>query len=367
MKNKKTAPRLETKAQAAMKKYGMATQFALVGFSGGADSTALMCFLTEAVSGARVAAVHVNHGIRGVDSDADEEFCRVFCAERGIEFHAVHIDVIAACRGVAVEETARKMRYAALFDLAKKLGADAIALAHTASDNAETALFNVSRGCGISGLGIPPVREENGIKIIRPLILATRGEIIEYLSEKGVSFVTDKTNYDEKYTRNFIRQSIVPELEKVNSQAVKNISALSERARVDEDFIDGFASFCFERGEASDISKLRAFHPAVRSRVLMKASRAAGAGTLSFVHIEALEKLVKTGKSGDRCELPGDISALVADGKLRFQKNGDRADGGDYSLAVSGGTAFPCRLKSPISAATGGSTARSCRKASLRR
>lgn len=338
MKNNQAAPRLETKAQAAMKKYGMAPQFALVGFSGGADSTALMCFLTEACGNVRVAAVHVNHGIRGADADADEEFCRAFCAERGIEFHAVHIDVIAACRGVAVEETARKMRYAALSDMAKKLGADAIALAHTAGDNAETALFNMSRGCGISGLGIPPVREENGIKIIRPLILATREEILEYLSKKGVSFVTDKTNYDEKYTRNFLRQSVVPELEKVNAQAIKNIAALSERARVDEDFIDVFASFCFERGEASDISKLRAFHPAVLSRVIMKAARAGGAGTLSFVHVEAVEKLIKTGKSGDRCDLPGDVSALVADGKLRFVKSGAKTDNiTDYSFPVADG------------------------------
>lgn len=337
-KNEKP-PRLETKARAAMKKYDMAPTFALVGFSGGADSTALMCFLTEALKTVRVAAVHVNHGLRGADADADEEYCRSFCERRGIEFYTVHIDVLSACHGVAVEETARKMRYASLIEKAKELGADAIALAHTAGDSAETALFNMSRGCGISGLGIPPVREEDGIKIIRPLIQATRNEILEYLAAKGVSFVTDKTNYDEKYTRNFIRQSVVPSLEKVNAQAIKNISALSDRARVDEEFIDGFAREYVLRSNALVINNLRALHPSVLCRVIMKAARAAGAGTLSFVHIEAVEKLIASGQSGDTCDLPGDAKALIADGKLKFLHGGAKAPAKteDYSIDVGGG------------------------------
>lgn len=328
---------LEKKAKLAINKYGMTARRAVVGFSGGADSTALLDFMSNLIGRENVVAVHVNHGLRGADADADEAFCREFCEKENIGFVAVHIDVRAECGDSAIEETARKMRYAALCEKAREEGADAIALAHTASDNAETALFNMSRGCGISGLGIPPVRDEGGIKIIRPLILASRGDVLEYLDEKGLTFVTDKTNFDEKYTRNFIRQNIVPKLENVNAQAVKNISSLSERARVDESFIDGFASEYVSRNDAMEIKNLSILHPAVLCRVIMKAAHAAGAATLSLVHIEATENLILSGKSGDEIELPGGAKALVADGALRFVKNGSTRSVDDFSFELSGG------------------------------
>lgn len=334
---KSGATPLEKKAKLAMEKFGMAPRRVVVGFSGGADSTALLNFLAETLGADNVVAVHVNHGLRGTDADADEEFCRELCEKESIRFIAVHIDVRTECGGVAIEETARKMRYAALIKAARDEEADAIALAHTSGDNAETALFNMARGCGISGLGIPPVREESGIKIIRPLILASRGDVLGYLSEKGLSFVTDKTNFDEKYTRNFIRKNIVPELEKVNAQALKNISSLSERARVDEDFIDGFAKEYVLRPGAMETKNLSILHPAVRCRVIMKAAHASGAATLSLVHIGGVEDLILSGKSGDKLNLPGGVSALVADGKLRFVKGGETRvkPSGEYSISLT--------------------------------
>ncbi|MBR7083394.1 MAG: tRNA lysidine(34) synthetase TilS [Clostridia bacterium] len=328
---------LEKKANLAIKKYGMTARCAVVGFSGGADSTALLGFMTDLLGRENVVAVHVNHGLRGDDADADEAFCRELCEKKGVAFHAVHIDVRAECGDSAVEETARKMRYAALIDKARECGADAIALAHTASDNAETVMFNVARGCGISGLGIPPVRDESGIKIIRPLILVTRDEVIEYLGKKELSFVTDKTNFDTKYTRNFIRTNVIPEIAKVNAQAVKNISALSQRARVDEDFIDNFACEYVSRADADKLKNLRALHPAVLCRVIMKTAAVGGAGTLSFVHIEAVENLIMSGKSGDAIEIPGGVKALVADGSLRFVAGGAARKVEDFAFKLSGG------------------------------
>lgn len=314
----------------------MTARRAVVGFSGGADSTALLCFLTDALGRENVVAVHVNHGLRGADADADEAFCRGFCKKNGIAFDAVKIDVRSECGDTAIEETAREMRYAALIGKAREKDADSVALAHTSSDNAETMIFNIARGCGISGLGIPPVREESGIKIIRPLILASRGDVLSYLEKRGLSFVTDMTNFDEKYTRNFIRQSVLPNVEKVNAQAVKNMSALSRRARVDEEFIDKFACEYVSRTDADKLKDLRALHPAVLCRVIMKSAARSGAGTLSFVHIEAVEKLITSGKSGDAIELPGCVSALVADGRLRFVTDFARDDG-DYSIPVASG------------------------------
>ena len=328
---------LEKKANLAINKYGMTARRAVVGFSGGADSTALLGFMTDLIGRDNVVAVHVNHGLRGADADADESFCRELCEKENVKFHAVHVDVRAACGDVAIEETARKMRYAALIDKAREESADAIALAHTASDNAETVIFNMARGCGISGLGIPPIRDEDGIKIIRPLILATRGEVLEYLGSKDLSFVTDKTNSDTKYTRNFIRKNVVPEIAKVNAQTVKNISALSRRARVDESFIDSFAAEYIGRRDAMRLDDLRALHPAVLCRVIMKAAVRGGASALSFVHIEAVENLILSGKSGDAIELPGGVDALVADGMLRFVAGGATRSVDDFAFKLSGG------------------------------
>lgn len=329
---------LEKKAKLAMKKYDMAARRAVVGFSGGADSTALLCFMADVLGRENIVAVHVNHGLRGDDADADEEFCRSFCERENISFCAVRVDVRAVCGDAAIEETARKMRYAALCDKARESDADAIALAHTSSDNAETLIFNAARGCGISGLGIPPTRDEGGIKIIRPLILATRDDVIGYLNQKNLTFVTDKTNFDTKYSRNFIRKNVVPEIEKINAQAVKNMTALSERARADESFIDGVASEYAERADAMKLENLRTLHTSVLCRVIMKKAAAGGAGTLSYVHLGAVENLITAGKSGDVIELPGGVKALVADGELRFV-TGDAPTKvrSDYSFELSSG------------------------------
>lgn len=343
---------LEKKAKKAVEKYGIKPRNTVVGFSGGADSTALLCFLTSLWGRENVTAVHVNHHIRGADADADASFCRDFCNARGIPFFCADVDVLSECGGSSVEEAARKLRYRALFDTAARIGADAIALAHTASDNAETFIFNASRGCGISGLGIPPTREENGVLIFRPLIECTRGDVEEYIKEKGLPHVTDKTNFDTRYSRNFIRAEVIPKIEKINSGAVENICELSQRARTDEEFIDGFAGEYMLGDGAYSLKALRALHPAVLSRVLMKMAAKVGS-TPSYAHIQALIKLISSGKTGDILELPDGCSATLADGNLRFFGRGEALpDVGEYSLDASRGVkadalGFEVRLDAP--------------------
>ncbi|MBO4429518.1 MAG: tRNA lysidine(34) synthetase TilS [Clostridia bacterium] len=333
----KNAEALPEKARLAIEKFKMRPNKTLVGFSGGADSTALLHFLVGLWGKDAVAALHVNHGIRGENADRDEENCRAFCLARGIEFHAEKVDVPAESGGAAIEETARRLRYAALVKTAKEIGADAVALAHTADDNAETFIFNVSRGCGISGLGIPPVRDLNGLKLIRPLIYCAREDVMEYVKANSLPYVTDETNADEKYSRNYIRKNIIPPLSKLNGGALKNVSALSDRARDDEDFIDGFAEAYMRRDGAYSSRSLRALHPAVLSRVLMKMAAKVGS-TPSYTHIRALEKLISSGKTGDEVKLPDGCSAVVADGKLRFFGRGEGLpDAEEYSFDASRG------------------------------
>ena len=185
----------------------------LVALSGGADSTALLLSLREL--GYPVRAFHLNHCLRGAESDRDEAFCRRLCEKLGVELTVERVDIAAAAGDSAVEETARRIRYARLEHAAH--GAK-IAVAHNADDNLETMLFHLVRGTGAKGLtGIPPVRG----RIIRPLIEVERREIEAFLRERGQDFVTDSTNADTAYTRNRLRQEVVPVLRELNPQAAQ--------------------------------------------------------------------------------------------------------------------------------------------------
>ena len=163
----------------------------LAALSGGADSVALLCVLREL--GYPVRAFHLNHCLRGAESDRDEAFCRALCARLGVELTVGRVDVAAAAReqGRGVEETARRIRYARLQQAAQ---GQKIATAHTADDNLETVLFHLVRGTGPKGLaGIPPVRGQ----VIRPLLDVGRAQIEAYLAAIGQEYVTDSSNTDE--------------------------------------------------------------------------------------------------------------------------------------------------------------------------
>ena len=174
----------------------------LVALSGGADSTALL--LSLQACGCELAAAHLNHCLRGSESDRDEDFVRALCARLGVPLTVERADVRAhaAAQGCGIEEAARSLRYAFLERAADAVGADWIATAHTADDNLETVLFHLTRGTGTRGMaGIPPRRG----RIIRPLLGATRTEIEAYLAGKGEPYVTDSSNLTDAHTRNRIR------------------------------------------------------------------------------------------------------------------------------------------------------------------
>ena len=160
MKKNKTKTVLE-KMNRLSKRYGFYQSGGktLVGFSGGADSVTLLHALYSTLGKDRIAAVHINHMLRGDEADADEAFCRDFCQEREIPFLSRKIDVSAICGGSAFEETARNVRYRVFEEAAEAFNCSTVSLAHTASDHLETVLFYLCRGTGASGLsGIPPKR-----------------------------------------------------------------------------------------------------------------------------------------------------------------------------------------------------------------
>ena len=166
--------------------------------SGGADSVAMLHILSRLADtlGISVCAVHVNHGLRGEESDTDEAFVCEFCETLGIELHVQRLSLTLEH---SIEETARELRYQAFFDTADLLSCNRIATAHTENDNAETVLLHLARGSGLHGLtGIPAVRG----RIIRPLILTSRAEVLEYLRENSLSYREDSSNASVEFSRN---------------------------------------------------------------------------------------------------------------------------------------------------------------------
>lgn len=219
----------------------------VVGFSGGADSTCLLQALwgLRGLLKIRLFAVHVNHGLRGEESLRDEQFCRNMAGELGVPFavFAVSVREKAAAKGLSLEEAGRVLRYAALEQVRAELeaghmpqafslsgtkpcmeggtGRCLIASAHHADDQAETILFHLLRGSGLRGLS--GMEAKRGA-LIRPLLCMTRAEILSWLTEQNIPYVTDSTNLCDDYTRNFLRNRILPELcSGVNARAAQHI------------------------------------------------------------------------------------------------------------------------------------------------
>lgn len=281
----------------------------LVALSGGADSVALL-YALRALS-YPVRAFHLNHCLRGAESERDEAFCRTLCARLGVELTVERLDVAAVAReqGNGVEETARRMRYARLHDAAHD---EKIATAHTADDNLETVLFHLVRGTGLKGMaGIPPVRGQ----IIRPLLRVDRTQVEEYLASIGQDYVTDSTNADDTYTRNRIRHTVAPALRAIQPSAAQAAARLGDLLRQDEDCLDGLAQECMAQAArpdgAWDIAPLQRVHPAVRARALrqMLARDGMPLRDLSAQHIFALEQLLDSQKPSARCTLPHGFTA----------------------------------------------------------
>lgn len=288
----------------------------LCAVSGGADSMCLTHYLYEnrCLFGIEVVAAHYEHGLRGEESMRDCRFVEEYCHDRGICLYIGHGDVKAYAQenGLGTEEAARILRYDFLESCAKEHGCDRIATAHNADDNAETVIFNLTRGTGTAGLrGIPPVRGN----IVRPLLGATRDEIEEYLRQNGIDHVEDSSNASDDYTRNVIRHSVMPVLRGINGGFSAGVGRTSELLRRDEDCLSqlacSFIDECFD-DESIDCRSLLSQPEAVSSRVIRTL---AGSG-LSMEHIDAVLRFA-SGTELAYLDLPG-IRLRREQGRLYF-------------------------------------------------
>lgn len=308
--------KVEYTIENTIKKYDMLScgDKVLVAVSGGADSMLLLNFLITVRDkyGITLAAAHVEHGIRGEDSITDAEFVEDFCRSHNVEFHLLSINAPeeAKANKIGVEEYSRKRRY----EFFNSIECDKIATAHNLTDNVETALFRLARGSGLKGMcGIPPVRD----KIIRPLIDVSSAEIREYCNKHNISYRTDATNFDNDYSRNYIRNEIIPSFAEISGDFINNAAAFISDAREDMSFIEKSAEKaylkCCDDGRLRK-SDTKVLDISVAKRVLQKYFSDYNV-TLDRVHLNSILCLLD--KSG-RVQIKGDIFA-VADGEfLRF-------------------------------------------------
>lgn len=292
----------------------------VIGLSGGADSVCLLMVLKGYIEKkhlqTELCAVHVNHGIRQEAGD-DEEFARALCERMGVSFTAYHIDAIELAKqlGMSVEEAGRKERYRIFNEECQGCNAR-IAVAHHMNDQAETVLMNLARGTSLKGIGgIRPVRDN----IIRPLLSVTRAEVEAVLKEYGQNYVTDTTNLCNDYTRNSLRNVVIPYMtEKVNAHTVENIANAAEELQKNFDFIEAEADKAYEKHVQEETTDKRdtvvlrlcgtefaVLHEVIRKRVIYRAVYALTqtAKDIYKVHVNAVDELVAkpVGSSADIC------------------------------------------------------------------
>lgn len=295
----------------------------LAGVSGGADSVCLFFLLKKMQEEIpfHLTVMHVNHNLRK-NADKDEEFVQKLCREYQVPFVKVRVDVplLIKEKGLSVEEAARIARYDAFVKQAyiieeKRKKTVKLAVAHHENDQAETVLFHLFRGCSLTGLrGMKPVRKEDNLTLIRPLLCVGREEIVEFIQSQGLSYVTDETNMDNQYSRNRIRNQLLPMAEQfICPKTVGHIAKTAEDIGMIEEFLD---SICQREYESVVVVKEKEnlriaclnfdkMHNYLKREILYRAiSQLAGVKKdIARVHIEALMRLFDS-QVGSRIDLP---------------------------------------------------------------
>jgi tRNA(Ile)-lysidine synthase len=326
--------------------------YVLCGCSGGADSVALLLLLGELreTLGITLEAVCVEHGIRGEESKEDARFVEELCSSYRIPCRVYPVDAPGYAREhrLGLEESARLLRYEAFGKRAEQLreqgiGAVKLALAHHMEDNAETMLFMLSRGSGLSGLcGIAPVRTEGELLLIRPLLWAERSQIENYLQQKGQSYRTDSTNEDQSYSRNRIRRKILPELETVNEKAVSHMSRTAEQLREIREYLEQEIESREQRlavyrdgAWSVETAALLELPAAIQKGVIRSGiCRVAGSRKdIAAVHVEDVVSLLGK-QSGRKISLPYGVEARIQYGTLRLEKarRSQKQDSVDFAV-----------------------------------
>lgn len=323
-----------------------AEKLLLVGVSGGTDSLALLHILAalRARLGLRLHAATLDHGLRGDAGAADARFVVAAAQALGVPVSAGCADVraLAAERGLGIEAAARLARYDYLASVAREIGAQHVAVAHNADDQAETVLFHLLRGASLSGLAgmsaAAPLPGHPDLTLIRPLLTVPRVDLEAYCRAHDLQPRHDLTNEDTSYTRNRLRRELLPYLREYVPQLDRRLLQLAEIAALEDDFADQALHAAIDTyviHSADWIALPRkvfiTLHPALQRRFVVWAARQLGADDAGYVHVTAAVRLALHGEVGGRAQLKRGIQfrvthdAVVMELQSRQQKPADMA------------------------------------------
>lgn len=305
----------------------------IIAVSGGGDSISLLWLCSKFYHG-YVTAVHVNHGIRGSDSDEDENFTREFASHLNVEFYARHIDVPNdRMKGESIESSARRLRLRELCIMARELNADSIMTGHNRDDLAETVLFNILRGTGIRGsVGMNESSEIDGIKFYRPLLGLRREFLRDILRVRNISWREDRTNNDDSYTRNFIRLNLLPLItERINSSSVEHLARFGEEMRAlrlhEDKMSNELLNTCIELESplVLDRRKMRTLDDTQIALVIREAGRRLSLRTLSHKRCIELARLIRKPENFI-FQWNGDMTVKSMKGRIYLRGKNDTDD-----------------------------------------
>ena len=306
----------------------------VLGLSGGPDSVALLLFLLKLKNKytLRICAAHLNHNLSSARSSGHEAFSEKLARRLSVPFYkkSVNVTLAALRHGQSLEEAGRAERYRFFTSVAKKTGSNKIVTAHTLDDQAETVLMRAARGCGLRGLsGIPVKRTEGAFQIIRPLIGVSKKDILAFLKKTGQLFYQDPSNFKDVYTRNRVRNHLIPWVEKnLNPQVKQGLSDLGEICAETQNLVDDLSERalknCLKRKTKHEIrldtARLGRLHPAVCSEVIYRAMGLLRGGRARFAspHITAVRDLLLSKAKNPQTHLPGSMIAVKKTGTLRI-------------------------------------------------
>jgi len=288
-----------------------------VALSGGPDSVALLRILTllQDIYGLYLVAAHVNHGLRGKESDRDEAFVKDLGAAMDVPVERISVPVqeIRRHEGGSIEEVCRRERYRFLDEVSRREGLHRIALGHTLNDQAETVVMRFLRGSGTEGLkGMRPVRDG---RYIRPFLEVQREEVLTFLDREGMTYVTDSSNLDSTYLRNSIRGELIPVLrDRYNDRLMENMGRMSDILREEDDYLEGSVLSILSQWHISPdatvfalpVMPFNTLHCAMQRRVVKFILNRVSfqEGGIGYAHIEAVRCLMAGNRPQGVLDLP---------------------------------------------------------------
>jgi len=325
---------MKNKVIGTIKKYNLIQEGdkIVLGVSGGPDSISMLHILNEIKNEYKfdIYVAHINHMIRD-DANEDEKYVKLYCEEKNIQFFSKRIDVqqFANNNKIGTEEAGRKIRYEFFEEVMQNVNANKIAIAHNKNDKIETIIMNLLRGSGLLGLkGIEPIRDN---KYIRPLIECEREEIEKYCNVCELNPRIDKTNFENDYTRNKIRNIVIPYIkQEFNPNIIETIDRLSQVATDESDFMDSqtqkaYQNLLIEKNDRKIVLRLKEFNKldkVIKNRIVLLVIKEVMGTTqrIEKVHIEDIIKLCNN-NIGNKFLTPNkNVKFLIKDKKIYIEK-----------------------------------------------